>query len=164
MIVICHSYHNCGYSQPVKLQKGNVMENIIKQIVKEMPSEITEVEKMIGVPLVRNEQLSTPFYVVYNAKNTITQNSFHSLEVRLPVSFQDSTEVLIIFDLHGFSSYNKKAIIHHFGNNVNIVPPRPRSVKQTIYYVLYQANAKVSFGFDPTDEMCNSIIISYKKT
>ena len=141
----------------------NEMEQIIQKLIVNRSGDIEKIEELLKLKTEVDSITSNAFFTVHTWHSDKSEFPFNTIELRLPVPDSKATkECLVIFELTKDNRYTKAYVKEHFGDSIQVVPPRPGQMgEQTTYYRIDGKNNTLSFGFLNENNYCNSIVLRY---
>ncbi|HRH67770.1 MAG TPA: hypothetical protein PLU53_15850 [Bacteroidia bacterium] len=141
----------------------NEMEQIIQKLIVNRSGDISKIEELLNLKMQQDTLTSNAFFTVYTWHSEKSEFPFRGIELRLPVPDSEATkESLVIFEMPDDNRYTQDYVKEHFGDSIQIVPPRPGQLDdQTVYYRINGKNNILSFGFSNKNNYSSNIVLRY---
>ncbi|MBK9540977.1 MAG: hypothetical protein IPO49_01540 [Bacteroidetes bacterium] len=141
----------------------NEMEQVIQKLIVNRSADIEKIEELFNIKMQIDSASSTPFFSVYKWNSEKSELPFHSMELRLPIpESKAADECLAIFKLPIQNRYTKEYVNEHFGDSIQVVPPRPGQLDEQItYYRISGKDYTLSFGFSNNQNSSSTIVLNY---
>ncbi len=158
---------NCSLNKKIKVNKSENMSIEIMNLLNiSQPITQAELEKVIGMKLVKTPEQPNAFFDYYEGKNEASDADFSHVEFRQPNQKSSAKDGLVIATINTSKHQLTESMIVKQFDLPEFTPPDPRQQHNPMNYLSYpHNNGEISFGFPTSgeDKRLQKIIIDYSE-